>query len=292
MERNLAMTNAIMEVTDDISYTQNWVIRQRTSKTVGFVPTMGALHAGHISLVQAAKQACDAVVVSIFVNPTQFAPTEDLSRYPRPLEQDLQMLRDAGVDLVFTPNPTNMYPPGFSTYVEPGAIAATLEGAMRPTHFRGVATVVMKLFQIVPATTSFFGQKDFQQLLVIEQMVRDLNVPMEIQRVATVRETDGLAMSSRNRYLDGEQRKRALGLTAALRAASELVAANTVDVPLIQERMQIELLKYGVDSIDYALICDRTNLEPLSVIDRPAVALIAARLGTTRLLDNILLDPR
>ncbi len=185
---------------------------RRAGKTIGLVPTMGALHAGHVSLIDAARAADGFVVVSIFVNPTQFGPKEDLSRYPRPLERDLEMCGAAGVDLVFTPDAATMYPPGFRTFVEVNELSEVLEGASRPGHFRGVATVVLKLFNLVQPDRAYFGQKDAQQVRIIQQMVRDLNVPVEVVVRPTVREPDGLALSSRNQYLDAEQRRKAVAL--------------------------------------------------------------------------------
>lgn len=188
---------------------------RESGKRVGLIPTMGALHEGHLSLVRRAKEICDLVAVTIFVNPTQFAPSEDLAKYPRTLDADLEKLLSVGTDFVFTPESSTIYPPGFSTYVEAPAVAAPLEGAFRPGHFRGVATIVLKLFNLVPADIAFFGSKDYQQLAVIRTMVHDLDVPIRIEGCPTIRESDGLAMSSRNRYLNGEERSRALGLWQA-----------------------------------------------------------------------------
>ena len=195
---------------------------RRSGQRVGLVPTMGALHEGHLSLVRRSVQQCDATVVSIFVNPTQFGPHEDFSRYPRTFAGDLKMLAAESVNLVFAPADEQMYPEDFSTYVDPPAVGDRLEGECRPGHFRGVATVVLKLFQSVPADVAFFGQKDFQQCLVIQHMVRDLNVPIEIEICPTVREPDGLAMSSRNQYVAAEHRQQALALSRCLERAAEM----------------------------------------------------------------------
>ncbi len=262
---------------------------RQAGASVGLVPTMGALHAGHLALVAHSRDRCDKSVATIFVNPTQFAAHEDLSRYPRTIDDDLKLLREHQTDLVFLPSPDELYPPGFSTFIEPPAVAVPLEGEFRPEHFRGVATIVLKLFQILPATVAYFGQKDFQQLTVIRHMVDDLNVPIEIEGCATVREPDGLALSSRNRYLSTDQRKIALSLSRALHAAAEQAANGCVDVRKLEQSMQRIMLAAGVDRIDYARVVERDTLQPLSQLDRPAVALIAAYVGSTRLIDNVLL---
>lgn len=262
--------------------------RQR-GETVAVVPTMGALHEGHLALVDEARRNADRVVVTIFVNPTQFAPTEDLNRYPRPIEQDLRLLAGRAVDAVFMPENETIYPPGFGTYVDPPPVAGPLEGQHRPSHFRGVATVVLKLLQIIPADVAVFGQKDFQQLRVIEDMVRDLNVPTRIIGHGIVRDPDGLAMSSRNAYLTDQQRITALSLSRALRAIASLVASATTDVATLEAVLRDHLR--NMDSVDYAVIVDAQTLAPIVRIDRPAVALIAARIGSTRLIDNVVLFP-
>lgn len=255
-------------------------------KRIGVVPTMGALHEGHLSLVRQAKRECDIAVATIFVNPTQFGPNEDFQKYPRTLERDLELLRNAGCDLVFTPTNDQMYPPGHSTYVTPPKVAEDWEGKIRPGHFRGVATIVLKLFQIIPAHVGYFGRKDYQQVAVIRAMVRDLNVPVKIEACPTIREPDGLAMSSRNRYLSSQERTRALGLSRALRAAESLIAQGCVNTNEIEASMKSELLSSPVDSIDYAAIVHPDTLERIDTIDGPVVGIIAARLGTTRLIDN------
>lgn len=257
--------------------------------TVGLVPTMGALHAGHFSLVERSLSECDVTVASIFVNPAQFAPHEDLDKYPRTLEADLAGLAERGVELVFVPPTDSLYPPGFSTYVAPPAVASSLEGAFRPDHFRGVATIVLKLMHVLPAHVAYFGQKDFQQLAVIRAMVEDLNVPIRVVGCPTVREKDGLAMSSRNRYLSPSERASALGLSKALQCVRDSVAAGRAAVPELEADMQL-ILEQHVDQIQYAVIVDQQTLEPLlELSERPAVALIAAKVGSTRLIDNCLL---
>lgn len=263
--------------------------RERGAK-VGLVPTMGALHQGHFSLAQRSKSECDYTTVTIFVNPTQFAPNEDLSRYPRTLEADLAGLSDLQVDLVFTPSADELYPPGFSTYVHPPAAAEPLEGVFRPGHFRGVTTVVLKLFQILPASIAYFGQKDYQQLTVIRRMVEDLNIPIRIQGCPTIREVDGLAMSSRNRYLDEHQRQSALSLWIALQAAKRLFDEGERDVGRLEREMSEQLLQRKAERIDYACVVDAHSLATINSITGPAVALIAAFVGTTRLIDNLLLE--
>ncbi len=258
--------------------------------TVGLVPTMGALHEGHLSLVRAARQACDRVAVSIFVNPTQFGPGEDLDRYPRPRQQDLQLLQQLRVDLIFTPEPEEVYPPGCSTLVQPPRVADTLEGQFRPGHFQGVATVVLKLFQIMPADVAFFGQKDYQQCLVVRDLVRDLHLPIRLQFCPTVREPDGLALSSRNRYLDAEQRQHALGLWRALQRARQLFQAGERDCDAIEQHAAQSLVAAGVDRIDYVAVRDPTLLERRAQLGDQAIALLAAHVGQTRLIDNSRLD--
>ena len=259
---------------------------RRAGKTIGLVPTMGALHEGHFSLVRRCRAECDVAVVSIFVNPTQFGPNEDFSKYPRTLEEDRRQLEQIGADILFTPSGSEMYPAGYSTYVEPPRVAEPLEGRCRPGHFRGVTTVVLKLFQLVPADVSYFGHKDYQQSVVIQAMCRDLNVPVRISVCPTVRESDGLAMSSRNRYLNERERQQALALSRSLELAQRMVAAGERQVDRIVQRMQEELASAGIARVDYATLADPETLEPLIRIDRPVVALVAAYVGGTRLIDN------
>ncbi|MCA9121983.1 MAG: pantoate--beta-alanine ligase [Planctomycetaceae bacterium] len=260
-------------------------------RSIGLVPTMGALHEGHLSLVRAAQRECDFVVVTIFVNPTQFAPHEDLDKYPRTFDEDLDALSELAVDLVFAPDQEELYPHGFSTYVLPPAVAAPLEGQYRPEHFRGVATIVLKLFNLIPAGIAFFGQKDYQQCQVICHMVKDFNIPIEIQVCPIVREADGLAMSSRNRYLSPEDRLRALALSKALDAAVAGFRQGIRDCSTISGYMDQILRQAGVTEIEYATVADASTLQPIGCIERRSVALIAARVGTTRLIDNALLVP-
>jgi len=262
---------------------------QRAGKRVGLVPTMGALHAGHLSLVEASNRRCDATIATIFVNPTQFGPQEDLDCYPRTLAEDLTALGTLGVPFVFVPTADEMYPADFSTYVEPPAVALPLEGTMRETHFRGVTTVVLKLFHALPADVAFFGQKDYQQALVIQRMVSDLNVPIAIEVCPIVREPDGLAMSSRNVYLDPEQRQRALSLSRSLQVADEMARAGECDAQKIADHMRQHMLSSQVDQVDYAVIADPESLQEVSQLNGSAVALVAARVGNTRLIDNAVL---
>jgi pantoate--beta-alanine ligase len=259
---------------------------RRRGQTVGLVPTMGALHAGHYSLVRTAKTACATAVATIFVNPTQFGPNEDYSRYPRTLESDLEGLSAAGADMVFVPEAASLYGPSHATWVDPAGLADVLEGQFRPGHYRGVATIVLKLFHLIPADVAYFGEKDYQQLMVIRRLVEDLNVPLQIEGCPTVRENDGLAMSSRNRYLSPEERQRALALSRALRQAVAAFKAGQTSVAALEEKMQ-RLLAEQVDAIDYARIVDGRSLQPLEVASPSAVALIAARVGRTRLIDNM-----
>ncbi|MEX2173170.1 MAG: pantoate--beta-alanine ligase, partial [Pirellulaceae bacterium] len=262
---------------------------RRQGCRVGLVPTMGALHAGHLSLVRIAREHADAVVTTIFVNPTQFGPREDFEKYPRTLEADLQALAGAGCDIVFVPNRDEMYPPGCSTWVEPPAVAAPLEGVCRPGHFRGVATAVLKLLHLIPADLACFGQKDFQQALVIRRMAEDLNVPLEIRVCPTVREADGLAMSSRNRYLSPPERRQALALSQALAEAERLVAAGERNPDKMLAAMRNKLTSAGIERIDYVALADTETLQEKTEVAGPTVALIACHVGATRLIDNRLL---
>jgi pantoate--beta-alanine ligase len=274
-----------------------WSLRD-DSKTVGLVPTMGALHDGHLSLVRQSNRMCDATVATIFVNPAQFGPHEDLEAYPRTFERDCELLRAEGVAAVFVPASNCMYPAGFSTYVHPPEIANPLEGICRPGHFRGVATIVMKLFQSLPATHAFFGRKDYQQWKVIETMTREWNIDIEIIAGEIIRETDGLALSSRNRYLDDQGRLRARLLYQALERAFAIVSAGERDTEVVANAMRHTLREasldgesLGVDKIDYAVLVDADTLSPIAKLDRPGVALIAAFIGGTRLIDNRVLSP-
>lgn len=247
---------------------------------------MGYLHEGHLSLVRAARREDAHVAVSIFVNPTQFAPDEDLARYPRDEVRDLSLLEREGVDIVFAPSVEEMYPHGFSTYVTVEGLTARLEGASRPTHFRGVTTVVLKLLDIVQPHHAYFGRKDAQQLAVIRRMVLDLNVPVEIVGVPIVREPDGLALSSRNVYLTPEQRRAALVLSRSLRLAEELYAAGERDADAVRRAMQELIATEPLASVDYVSIADAETLDELVRLDHPALVSLAVRFGATRLIDN------
>lgn len=264
---------------------------RRDANRIGLVPTMGALHDGHLSLVRRAKQDCDLAVATIFVNPTQFGPNEDLAKYPRTLEADLATLRNEGCDFVFVPASERVYSSSHSTYIEPPSVAKRWEGEIRPAHFRGVATIVLKLFQLIPAHVAYFGRKDYQQVAVIKAMVDDLNIPIRIEACETIRESDGLAMSSRNRYLSVEERLRALGLSRALHRVQKSLEAGEVCVAQLEVEMRNELLSAPVDTIDYAVIVHPETMEPVTQVEDVAVAIIAARLGNTRLIDNRTLVP-
>lgn len=256
---------------------------------VGFVPTMGALHRGHGELVRAAKRACGFVVVSVFVNPTQFGPTEDFARYPRTLDADRQLTADAGGDLIFAPTPAEMYPDGFVTFVEVTKLDQVLCGPRRPGHFRGVCTVVLKLFNIVAPDVAVFGAKDAQQSIIIRRMVRDLNVPVTVQVEPTIREADGLAMSSRNRYLSADERAAAPKLYEALRAVQARAAAGETDVARLESALRASLEAIPGARVDYADILDADSLSPIARLERPALAAVAVFLGSTRLIDNVIL---
>jgi pantoate--beta-alanine ligase len=259
---------------------------RQAGETVGLAPTMGALHEGHLSLIDAAKAQCDRVAASIFVNPTQFGPREDFSKYPRPLERDLELLRERGCDWVFAPDAAEMYPPGFDTSIDVGAVARPFEGASRPGHFQGVATVVHKLFQLVPADRTYFGEKDYQQTLVVRRMVADLNVPIEIVACPIVRDDDGMALSSRNAYLSAEERHRARSLSQSLRAAQDLVAAGERNSGIIRQAMADHIANAGGVDLEYIAIVREGTIDELATIDGPTRALVAARVGATRLIDN------
>jgi pantoate--beta-alanine ligase len=253
---------------------------------LGLVPTMGALHEGHLSLIRRARQDCPTVAISIFVNPAQFGPHEDFDRYPRPIERDLALAEEAGVDLVFHPSVEVMYPPGFATYVEVGPPALRWEGERRPGHFRGVATVVTKLFTITTPQRAYFGEKDYQQLQVVRRLVADLNLPVEIIGCPIVREPDGLALSSRNVYLTPTERPHATALWRALEAGRRLAAAGERDAGRLQAAMEAVLAATPGVRIDYVAVVDAATLEPVARLERPTRALIAAYLGSVRLIDN------
>jgi pantoate--beta-alanine ligase len=261
---------------------------RREGKTIGFVPTMGFLHDGHLSLMRTAREENDIVVASIFVNPTQFGPNEDLARYPRDAEGDRAKCGAAGVDVLFLPDAADMYPGGPPVFVTVEGISDVLEGAIRPGHFRGVATVVAKLFHIVQPKRAYFGQKDYQQCSVIRRMVAGLDLDVEVIVLPTVREPDGLAMSSRNVYLDPPQRRRAASLYRALKAGEELVRAGVPEPEKVRRKMRAVLLAEQDVEVDYAEIADPDTLAPLERMQDRVVLLVAARLGSTRLIDNLL----
>jgi pantoate--beta-alanine ligase len=265
-------------------------LRQKLSGTVGFVPTMGYLHEGHLALVRQARIENSAVIVSIYVNPTQFGPSEDFGAYPRDLNRDLELLRKEGTDIVFVPSDQEMYPREFGSWVDVEKVTESLEGASRPGHFRGVATIVAKLFNIVQPTRAYFGQKDVQQVVVIKRMVADLNINMEVVVIPTVRESDGLAMSSRNTYLSSKERQAATILFKALTLAQRLWRRGEKDAEKMRRQMVALIEKEPLARIDYASIADSRTLEELSLLDRPAVASLAVRIGKTRLIDNLPLE--
>ncbi len=264
---------------------------RQAGRKLGLVPTMGALHEGHLSLVRRAAAECEGTLVTIFVNPTQFGPQEDFSQYPRTLDADLQALSAVGAGLVYNPSRESLYPAGFSTYVDPPQVALRWEGEYRPQHFRGVTTIVLKLFLLAQADVAYFGQKDYQQACVIARMVEDLNVPIRVCVCPTVRETDGLALSSRNRYLNPEQRVRARGLWNSLRAACLCVERGERDAAAILGQMREVLFENGISRIDYVALVDPRTLEPVARIDQPTQALVAAWVDQTRLIDNLRLEP-
>jgi pantoate--beta-alanine ligase len=266
------------------SIVQGW---NRDGVLSGLVPTMGALHEGHLSLIRASAAECDRTAVSIYVNPTQFGPGEDLEEYPRRLEEDCRTAEREGVDLAFCPSDEEMYREGHCTYVVQEGLTDVLEGEFRPTHFRGVLTVVCKLFNILPARRAYFGQKDFQQTVVVHRMVRDLNLPVEIRVKPTVREDDGLAMSSRNQYLNGEEREQALCLYRALEEAARLYLRGVKEADAVRAAMQGIIEDAPLARPDYVEVVDEETLEPVSRLTDRAVAVLAVRIGQTRLIDNL-----
>ncbi len=264
---------------------------RRKSGKIGFVPTMGALHEGHLSLVSRSRKEMDATVVSLFVNPTQFGPSEDFNKYPRPVERDRALCEKAGVDLLFSPSPAEMYPAGYGTYVLQERYTEAFEGAVRTGHFHGVCTVCAKLFNLLRPAVAYFGQKDYQQTVVIRRMVKDLNMELDIRVCPIVREADGLAMSSRNIYLSPEERLQAATLQRALAGAERAFASGERSAaPLLNEVRKI-LREAPLAQLDYAAVVDPNNLQELRRIETGAVVLLAARFGKTRLIDNTLLSP-
>jgi pantoate--beta-alanine ligase len=264
---------------------------RRAGRTIGLVPTMGALHEGHLALLRAAREQCDVVVMSLFVNPAQFAPGEDLQAYPRDERRDAALAADEGVDVLFAPAVEEVYPPGFETIVSVGGVSEVLEGAREhrgPTHFAGVTTVVTKLFNMVAPDVAYFGQKDAQQALVIRKLVGDLDIPVRIEICPTVRDPDGLALSSRNAYLSPAERERALGLSRALRAAEAAVAAGTLEADDVLAAAREQLDAHGVDP-EYLELRSSNDLSPVERVNGSTLLAVAARVGRARLIDNTIL---
>jgi pantoate--beta-alanine ligase len=266
---------------------QTVLAARKAGQAVGVVPTMGALHEGHLSLIDAARAECDLVVATIFVNPIQFGPGEDFLSYPREMDTDLSLLGAHGCQLVFAPSDAEMYCPGHDTFVDVGKLGQMLEGEFRPTHFRGVATIVLKLFLLAPGDRAFFGRKDYQQTLVVRQMVADLNVPIDVRVCPTVREPDGLAMSSRNVYLSPTERKSALALSRSLKLAERMTGGGEHNVEAIRRTMLKEIDSSGVDLQYLAFVADGT-VTPVETIAGPTTIALAAKVGKTRLIDNTL----
>ncbi len=264
---------------------------RREGKRIGFVPTMGYFHEGHLSLMRAARKLCDVLVVSIFVNPTQFGPGEDYERYPRDLERDLRLAQKEGVDVVFVPSEKEMYPEGYQTYVEVVELSKPLCGRSRPGHFRGVATVVLKLFNIVKPHLAVFGEKDYQQLKVIQRMVKDLNLEVEVVPHPTVREPDGLAMSSRNVYLSPEERNSALSLYKAIQLAKDLIRQGERDTEILKKKLEEFIDSFPHTRVDYVEFRDPETLEEKKRIDSPTLLALAVYVGSARLIDNAILKP-
>ena len=258
-------------------------------KTIGFVPTMGALHQGHLSLIRKARQETAKVVVSIFVNPTQFQPKEDFKKYPRNLKRDSSLCKREGVDIIFYPDAKAMYPADYRTYVSVQGLSAVLCEKSRPGHFKGVATVVTKLFNIVCPDTAYFGQKDLQQAIIIKRMANDLNMPVKIKVMPTIREKDGLALSSRNVYLNEKERKDATVLYEALKKAKDLIKNGDTDTQSIIGQMRWTINERGIIKIDYISIVDLDNLEPIKKITNNSLIALAVWVGRTRLIDNIVI---
>jgi len=281
-----------MQITRTVAETRTALRDSRSEgRVIGLVPTMGALHAGHVSLVRAARSQCDRVAVSIFVNPTQFGPNEDFAKYPRTWETDCALLEREGVDLLFAPSPEEMYPKGASTFIEVAGVSDRLDGASRPGHFRGVATVVAKLFQIVDPDKAYFGQKDAAQVAVLRRMVRDLNFSTGLVVCPTVREPDGLALSSRNRYLSSEERKQALVLSRALWRVEEQATRGITNPAQLVRSALTALAEEPKIRIDYCKVVDPETLEDVADLSAGALVALAAFVGATRLIDNVVLPP-
>jgi len=291
--RCFEVNKSAVKVITSIPEMQECAMRLRSEgKIIGFVPTMGYFHEGHLSLMRRARSECDIVVVSIFVNPIQFAPGEDYERYPRDVERDLRMAESVGVDIVFCPSVEEMYPDGYATYVHVEGLTEGLCGAFRPGHFRGVTTVVAKLFNIVMPHKAYFGEKDYQQLVVIKRMVKDLNFPIEIVPCPTIRENDGLAMSSRNVYLSQDEREAALSLYRSLMAAKALFDGGERDASVLKKVVEEGLRSSELVKPQYVEVVDAETLKPIERIERDAVIAVAAFVGKARLIDNVILRVR
>jgi pantoate--beta-alanine ligase len=281
-----------MQIIKNIDEMRSWSAQQRRDgKSIAFVPTMGALHEGHVSLLHEGKRQAQKLVLSIYLNPTQFAPSEDLDNYPRNLDDDLKKAAAAGTDAVFLPSDKTIYPHGYSTYVVTEGLGNALCGKSRPNHFRGVTTVVSKLFNIVTLDIAIFGEKDFQQLAIIRRMTEDLNLPVKIMGCPTVRESDGIAMSSRNAYLSQEERKSATLLSQSLKKACDMVAEGTTDAQTIRSEVESTISAAPHTRIDYVEIVDPSSLERVNEIAGPALLALAVFVGKTRLIDNVTLAP-
>lgn len=279
-----------MQIIRSVARMQKLALKlKRQGKTIAFVPTMGALHRGHLDLVKRAGKLADITVVSIFVNPTQFAPQEDFGRYPRNLVSDCKLLRPLSVNIVFHPQPQDIYPAGFDTYVVPERIGAILDGESRPTHFRGVDTVVLKLFNIVQPDFAIFGRKDLQQSVVIRQMVKDLNIPVKIVVAPTVRDANGLALSSRNAYLSVDAHRRALVISRSLFAAQQLIVSGERNAAKIRNFIRRRLVKDAEADVDYVSVADAETLAELRKISGKVAISLACRIDGVRLIDNIVL---
>ncbi|MCB5246210.1 MAG: pantoate--beta-alanine ligase [Candidatus Cloacimonadaceae bacterium] len=275
-----------MQITKTISETREALATSGSHKKIGFVPTMGALHKGHLSLVEKCHLESDFTVVSIYLNPAQFGPQEDLNRYPRNLERDIDLLRSYDADLIFTPDDVQMYPEGYCTWVKVEGLSDILCGASRPGHFRGVATIVLKLIHIINPNLMFMGMKDYQQIIVLEKMIQDLNLETKIVRCPIIRESDGLAISSRNAYLGPEERQRATCLINALKTAQKMVNDGCLDSKILISEAE-NIIRESDGKIDYIKIVDSSTLQELPEVKSNAMMLLAVYIGNTRLIDNI-----
>ena len=277
-----------MKIIRNVSLMTRSALAQKTAgRSVGFVPTMGALHEGHLSLIRQARRDNDIVIVSIFVNPVQFGPKEDLKKYPRPIKKDISLCRKAGVDILFNPQPGEMYPEGFKSYVTVEGLSSLLCGKTRPGHFRGVVTVVLKLFNITQPDTAYFGQKDFQQSAIIKRMASDLNLSVKVKVMPIVREETGLALSSRNIYLNKEERKAALAIPRALSLANILIKGGLRDSARLVSRIKMVIEKEKKANIDYVAVVEGEGLAPVKKISGKCVIALAVWIGKTRLIDNM-----